>query len=260
MIVSSRHIIRRNAQIRLSAYFVFIVVSNNFAFILILRSSSLPSKISTAMGANRIGSYIVNYRSKRKEAADEERRRRDEELGRRPEIIDPSFELFGQRGQQQEQSQQSPFQDANVSQMSQDDWTFQNRRANTSPEQYQLEPYCEVTPKSSISSTASKASTAPSQNYDMSWDNYSQAKPRPQSYLPPVVAEPQPTYSADSDRTSSYQSRRNTMQPFQAPLPRSSTSPNLQTPYQLGASLTKPFSMDEPLDFWSEPEGKPPKI
>lgn len=205
------------------------------------------------MGANKIGSYIVNYRSKRKEAVEEERRRREQEFGRRPEIVDPSYELFGQKTQQPQLYQEEPFRnDSTASQMSSDDWTFQSRRANTSPELYQMEPYCEVTPKSSVSSNASKASTTPSQqDYNMGWESSEQTRPRPQSYLPPVIAQTSSTYTADHNRSISHQSRRHTM--LQESLPTRSIETSIQSAYKLEASLTKPFSMDDPMDFWSEP-------
>lgn len=215
----------------------------------------MQSPLSSKMGSNKIGSYIVNYRSKRKEAAEEERRRREQEFGKRPEIVDPSFELFGQRGQQQQQ-EQTFRSNSTPSQISPDDWVFQDRRTYTSSEQYQFEPYCEVTAKSSVSSTASKASTVPSQqDYDMGWDSYEQTRPRPQSYLPPIAPIPQPAFTSDYSGVPINQSRRHTMHPAQLrqPLMTSRTMPETKSTYKLEASLSKPFSMNDPLDFWSDP-------
>ena len=215
------------------------------------------------MAGNKFGTYFTISRSKRKEALEEERRRRAEELGRRPEIVDPSFELFGNKTTQSALHDRSSVHDIRLptQQQAQDDWAYQTRRTNQSPEQFQLDPYCDVTPKSSTSSNVSKTSSAPSaQDYEMGWDGSNQVRPRPQSFLPASITAAQTSFMEDFSRASAYQSRRHTMLPQRTStpvqqnlpsLPRQNTEPvqPSRSSYKLEASLSKPFSMSDPLDF-----------
>lgn len=205
------------------------------------------------MGANKIG-FLVQYRSKKKEAADAEKRRRTEDAQRRPEIIDPSFELFGHNTPPAEQAYDtvttSP---AAVN----DDWLFQTKRASTLPRSYQFDPYCEVTPKSSVSSQNSAASDGlSSRDYEMGWDTASTARPRPQSYLPSSASASYSLSMTDLHRSTEYKSRRqgsHISHVRQEGCPTYDQSRQSQPSYRLEASLTRPFSINDPLEFVSGP-------
>jgi len=212
------------------------------------------------MGANKIGCYLVQYRSKKKDAAEEEKRRKIEDAQRRPQIIDPSFELFGHTTPVSEQWHNDPISHdtpATSPGSINDDWLFQTRRASTLPRDYQFDSYCEVTPKSSVSSQNSAASDATStNNYEMGWDPASTARPRPQSYLPSSTSATYSHSMADLHRSTEYKSRRQSSHighQRQESLPSYSRGEQPQPAYRLEASLTRPFSIDDPLDFLSEP-------
>ncbi|KAK5956645.1 hypothetical protein OHC33_002131 [Knufia fluminis] len=211
------------------------------------------------MGGSKL-SYIVHYRAKKKEAAEEEKRRRTEDAQRRPEIIDPSFELFGQKTPPSEQIYDDPFSRDTVTTppaLTNDDWLFQTRRVSTLPRNYQFEPYCEVTPKSSVSSQNSAASDAPSlTDQRMGWDVATTARPRPQSYLPSSASASYSLSMTDLHRSTEYKSRRQSSHisgQLHDGLPAYTPSQRSQPSYKLEASLSRPFSIDEPLDFLSEP-------
>lgn len=192
---------------------------------------------------------------------EEERRRRREDAQRRPAIIDPSFELFGRQSPSSQRSYDDQFihRGSTISPAStSDDWLFQTRRASTLPRNYQFEPHCEVTPKSSVSSQNSAASSAPSQiDYDMGWETSRTARPRPQSYLPPLASASYSHSMTDLHRGSEYKSRRYSAQPSirapQEPLPSYDRPEEPRSAYRLQASLNRPFSIDDPLDALSEP-------
>lgn len=211
------------------------------------------------MGANKIGSYLVQYRSKRKEAAEEEKRRRIEDAQRRPAIIDPSFELFGHSTPSSQQLyDDSARHDAptTLPAPANDDWLFQTRRASTLPPDYQLDPYCEVTPKSSVSSQNSAVSDASSsRDYGLGLDGASTARPRPQSYLPSSASASYSLSMTDLHRSTEYRSRRRSghVGNQQESLPSYDRCHQSQPSYGLQASLTRPFSIDEPLESLSEP-------
>lgn len=222
------------------------------------------------MPANKIGSYIAHYRSRKREEAEQERQRRIEDAKRAPKIIDPSFELFGftspPNGMDDDSFQhQFP---APPSTIANDDWVFQNRRASTMPQPYQFEPYCEVTPKSSVSSSNSASSDAKAMpDYDTSWDTSNTARPRPQSYLPSFASANYSASTSDLHRESAYRSRRQTnyyennsgygykeQQQYQSPLPPPQPQQQQsQSSYKVAASLTRPFSINDPLESFSEP-------
>lgn len=211
-----------------------------------------------------VGTYIVHYRAKKREAAEEERKRRIEDAKKRPEIIDPSWEILGYQSPVPEQQYENPFEHdlgttASSSSLN-DDWLFKTRRASTMPQPYQHSPYCEVTPKSSVSSNNSAASDAPvrQNSYDMTWEEPSiTARPRPQSYLPPAQSATYSLSTADLHRSSIYQSRRQaTPDPSHSrhdSLPAYDKVQKPQSAYRLEASLTRPFSVDDPLEFLSKP-------
>lgn len=210
-----------------------------------------------------VGTYIVHYRAKKREAADEERRRRVEDAKRRPAIVDPSWEILGYKSPLAEQQYDNPFEHdiATTSSTSlHDDWLFQSRRASTMPENYQHSPYCEITPKSSVSSNDSAASDAPvrQSSYDMTWESLpTTVRPRPQSYLPSTQSATYSMSMADLHRSSVYQSRRqdasNSFDQRHDSLPSYDRSQPPQPAYRLEASLTRPFSCDDPLEALSEP-------
>lgn len=210
------------------------------------------------MGTHKISSYIVQYRAKKKEAAEEERRRRIEDMKRRPEIVDPSFEILGLQAppldsNHDDRSTITPTASSASPASTADDWLFQTRRASTIPSTaYQLEPYCEVTPKSSVTSNNSAASDAPRpQDYDMGWEVSSSARPRPQSYLPSSTSASYSVSMADLHRGSEHQSRRRTLQVTNhernESAPSHEGSSSAQPSLRLEASLTKPFSIDDPF-------------
>lgn len=210
------------------------------------------------MGANKIASCLVQYRSKRKEAAEEEKRRRIEDAQRRPPIIDPSFELFGHDTPPSAQSYDGYGHDAPsiIPAPASDDWLFQTRGASTSSHNHQLDPYCEITPKSSVSSQNSAISDASSsRGYNLGPDTVSTARPRPQSYLPPTASASYSSSLADLHRSTEYKPRRRSAHigNQQGRLPFLDRSQQSQPGYRLEASLTRPFSIDEPLEFLSEP-------
>lgn len=211
------------------------------------------------MPANKIGSYIVHYRSRKKEEAEQERQRRIENARRAPKIIDPSYELFGHQSPPQDYLYEEPFRHdlmappASISPS--DDWTFQNRRASTMPQPYQMSPYCEITPKTSVSSTTSACSgVKPTTDYDMGWDTTNITRPRPQSYLPSVSPAPHSLSMSDLHRGSVYRARKHLSSLESGPTKKSSVEQmrKPQSDYTMGASLTKPFSVDDPLEIWSE--------
>lgn len=214
------------------------------------------------MPANKFGSYIVNYRSRRKEEAEQERQRRLEDAKRAPKIIDPSFELFGHQSPQDYEYEDSLSHNTTKSPAASPegmagDWMFQNRRASAMPQPYQFEPYCEVTPKSSVSSSTSASSDARPIDYDMGWDTANTIRPRPQSHLPSSMSKIHTMSMSDLHRASAYRSRRHSghaepPQPSQAEKPSKSSRPA----YGLGASLTKPFSIDDPFDAFDGPESQ----
>lgn len=210
------------------------------------------------MPASKIGSYIVHYRSRKKEEAEQERQRRMEDAKRAPKIIDPSFELFGHQSPQ-DYLYEDPFRhDLNTSPPSvppNDDWVFQNRRAATMPQPYQLDHHCDITPKTSVSSTMSACSDVKHvTDYDMGWDTTNSIRPRPQSYLPSVTPVTHSLSMSDLHRASAYRSRKHlsyqenqTVQQSKDEQPRKA-----QADYAMTASLTRPFSMDDPLEIWPE--------
>lgn len=216
------------------------------------------------MPANKIGSYIVNYRSRRKEEAEQERQRRLEDAKRAPKIIDPSFELLGHKSPQDYDHEdflsrtitKSP--QATSPEDMAGDWMFQNRTTTTSSQPYQFEPHCEITPTSSVSSSTSACGDAKPAEYDMGWDTANTVRPRPQSYLPSSISKIHTMSMSAMHRASAYRSRRQSshaenMQSSKAEAPRPA-----QTSYNVGASLTKPFSIDDPLDVFGEPESYSP--
>lgn len=212
------------------------------------------------MPANKFGSYIVNYRSRRKEEAEQERQRRLEDAKRAPQIIDPSFELFGHQSPQDYSYEDVVKRDSHRSMIATSpenmagDWMFQNRRASTMPQPYQFEPYCEITPKSSVSSSTSAASDARPASYDMGWETGNIVQPRPQSHLPSSISKIHTMSMSDMHRASAYRSRRQSGYVEQPEQSKAEQPPPAQSSsYQMGASLTKPFSMDDPLDFGSCP-------
>lgn len=216
------------------------------------------------MAGHKIGSYITHYRSRRKEAAEEEKRKRLEDTKRRPEIIDPSYEILGLKSPPTDQSYEDPFSYTSNTTTSPssmyDDWMFQTRTESTSSRNLQFEPYCEVTPKSSVSSNNTTASDVPPRHeYDMGWDTSSTTRPRPYSYLP-SSASALGAYSSsmtDLNRGSAYQSKtthvQSTKHQRQESLPSYSASKPPQTKYRLESSLSRPFSIDDPLDALTEP-------
>lgn len=209
------------------------------------------------MPANKIGSYIVHYRSRKKEEAEQERQRRVEDAKRAPKIIDPSFELFGHQSPQDYtyndflsgDLSKSPITSPNDAS---NDWMFQNRRAATTPQPYQFEPYCEVTPKSSVSSSTSACSDAKPVNYDMTWDTANTARPRPQSYLPPSISKIHTMSMSDLHRASAYRSRRQSSHNEQTQSSNVEQPQSPQSSYKMGASLTRPFSIDDPFDTFCD--------
>ncbi|KAK5103063.1 hypothetical protein LTS08_003866 [Lithohypha guttulata] len=211
------------------------------------------------MGAHKIGSYIIHYRQRKKEAAEDERRRRLEDAKKRPDIIDPSWEILGYKSPRPEQSIDNSIDHdhraATFSSSAQGDWLFQARRASTMSGDYQLQPYCEVTPKSSISSSKSAASD---QTYDMGWVEPSMtARPRPQSYLPSAASASYSMSMMNLHGGSVPQKQRhdspNHNHLNQQSLPFHDDSSSKRASYRLEACLTKPFSINDPLDFPSEP-------
>lgn len=184
-----------------------------------------------------------------------------EDAQRRPAIVDPSFELFGCKTPPSGQTCDDLFNhdtDTASPALPTDDWLFQTKRASTLPGNYQFEPCCEVTPKSSVSSTNSSASDAPPPTeYDMGWNTSSTARPRPQSYLPHSASALCSLSMTDLHRGSAYRSKppTNHISTHQRPKspPSYDKSQRSQANYRLEASLTRPFSIDDPLELLSEP-------
>lgn len=212
------------------------------------------------MPVNKLGSYIVHYRSRKKEEAEQERQRRIDDAKRAPKIIDPSFELFGhQSPQDYDHLYEEPFRHDLVTPPASispnDDWTFQNRRASAMPQPYQMSPFCEITPKTSVSSTTSACSDIkPTTDYDMGWDTTNIARPRPQSCLPSITPASHSLSMSDLHRGSAYRARKQLSHHENEPTKKSSIEQirKPQSDYTMEASLTKPFSMDDPLEIWSE--------
>lgn len=210
------------------------------------------------MPASKIGSYIVHYRSRKKEEAEQERQRRIEDAKRAPKIIDPSFELFGHQSAQ-DYLYEDPFRhDLSMSPPTaspSDDWVFQNRRAATMPQPYQLDHHCDITPKTSVSSTNSAYSDVkPVTDYDMGWDTTNTVRPRPQSHLPSATPVPHSLSMSDLHRASAYRARKHLSYQENPTAQKSSSEQprKAQADYTMGASLSRPFSMDDPLEIWPE--------
>lgn len=219
------------------------------------------------MPASKLG-FIALYRSKKKEAVEKERQNRFDLEKRAPQIIDPSFELFGHKSPQEQYEHDTyNFGSSTLpgSSTSNDDWIFHNRRASTLPHSYQFEPHCEVTPKSSVSSSNSNQSDSTT-HVENDMTSSSITRPRPQSYLPPMPPA-HPYSTTDLDRSTAYKSRRHnsidqrsttpdhipTYEQLQAN-PTSPQSDQVSQPYKLEASLSRPFSLDQPYEDLDEPE------
>ena len=202
---------------------------------------------------NKVGTYIEQYKSRRRHAADEERRKRLEHAQRHPVIIDPSYELFGYKAPLYTQSAQDPFTVETNNPLyasPEDDWQLHTRRSQTMPESYQFTPYCEVIPNSSVSSTES------SSNHKL---HRSQCRmplqPQPQTHLAKKMSEPyletvsdhlpraQASYDCDLRRHSDHTTKQRGVYPH-------ALFTNMEEPTDLGATLSGPFSLSEPLDMY----------
>jgi len=218
--------------------------------------------------------FISQYRSKKKEAIERERQERLDLEKRAPQIIDPSFELFGHKSPANQYEHNTRNAGPNTfqsSSTSNDDWTFHNRRTSSMPHSYQFEPYCEVTPKSSVSSSNSNYSNRTTYtDNELAWDSCSTSRSRPQSYLPPLPSVQ--SYSGlDLQRPSAYKPRRSmsmdqvasgqdSSSVYDLPYTTAVSSHSYQTsqPYRLEASLSRPFSLSEPYDALDELGGSEP--